>query len=222
MRRLDSYAKVQHVIGAFRRNRSFQLTRATLARSYIDVGCGYNFHPGFIHLDYCWKPHVDVCWDINRGLPFADGSFRGVFSEHCLEHFSLPRARALLREFRRVLAPGGTLRLVVPDAESYLRTYVDQLDGGRARQFPFQTLEETEPTWTPLMSVNRVFYQDRESPAGHCTMFDFQLMHRLLTEAGFVDVRRQAFGQGRDPQLIVDSPDHAAESLYVDALAPLK
>ncbi len=220
MRRFDSYAKIQHAIGVLRRNRAFQLTPAILARSYIDIGCGNNFHPGFIHLDYSWKPHVDVCWDINRGLPFAAGSLRGVFSEHCLEHFSLARVRPILREFRRILAPNGTLRLIVPDAEIYLRTYIDQIDGSGTRHFPYQAQEANVPGWTPLSSVNRVFYQDRESPAGHCTMFDFRLMQGLLAEAGFVDVRQHVIGQGRDAQLIVDSPNHAVESLYVEAVVP--
>ncbi len=220
MRRIDSYAKVQRLIAALRRNRHLQLTREVLARPYLDVGCGDCLHPGFIHLDYFWKPGVDVCWDVNRGLPFADASLRGVFSEHCLEHFMQPQACALLREFRRVLAAGSTVRIVVPDAETYLRSYLSQITGDGSHRFPFQDAEENLPGWTPLTSVNRVFYQDRESPAGHCTMFDFPLMRQLLLDAGFIDVQRRAFQEGRDPQLVVDSPVRAVESLYVEAVAP--
>ena len=45
-------------------------------------------------------------------LSFADGSHDAVVSFDVLEH--VPDYRAALREFRRVLAPGGTLVLTVP------------------------------------------------------------------------------------------------------------
>ncbi|HET9299275.1 MAG TPA: methyltransferase domain-containing protein [Candidatus Polarisedimenticolaceae bacterium] len=54
-------------------------------------------------------------------LSFPDGSFHYVFSEHFLHHLFFDEAHALLRECFRILAPGGVLRTVVPDAD--LRTY---------------------------------------------------------------------------------------------------
>lgn len=219
-RRLTSYAKVQTLIGRLIRNRRFQLRRPRVQQgTYLDIGCGLNTHPGIINLDFLWHPGVDVCWDIATGLPFADGVMRGVFCEHCLEHFSLPEARRLLREIRRVLAPGGTLRLIVPDAELYLRTYVRQLAGDTTSRFPYQEAEQARETWVPMHSVNRVFYQDRESPYGHRTMFDFQLLDLLLRGAGFAPAVRRGFGEGAEPRLLLDTPDRQCESLYVEAIA---
>ena len=45
-------------------------------------------------------------------LPFADGSQDAVFSSHCLEHIA--NYRQALREWFRVLKPGGHLVIVVP------------------------------------------------------------------------------------------------------------
>jgi predicted SAM-dependent methyltransferase len=217
-RPLTSYAKVQAWVARLIRNRRFQLRRPrVLASAYLDVGCGPNTHMEFINLDYLWHPGVDVCWDLGTGLPFADGSLRGVFSEHCLEHFPLPEAARLLREMRRVLAPGGTVRLVVPDGELYLRTYVSQLDGDPAPRFPYEESERTHAGWTPIVSVNRIFYQDRESLFGHRTIYDFQLMEHLLRAAGFDQVIRRRFGAGADPRLLIDTPARQCESLYVEA-----
>ena len=221
-RSFTSYAKVQSLIGHLIRNRRFQLARPRVRDcAYLDIGCGPNTHGHLINLDFLWHPGVDVCWDIRRGLPFADGSLRGVFSEHCLEHFSLPPALELLREIRRVLAPGGTVRLVVPDGELYLRTYASQLGGDRSRAFPYQASEEKNALWTPMMSVNRIFYQDRESPFGHRTIHDFPLLAALLRAGGFENITRRSFGEGRDPRLLIDTPDRRCESLYVEATAPL-
>ena len=216
-RPLTSYAKVQTWIGHLIRNRAFQLRRPrVLASHYLDVGCGPNTHENFINLDYLWHPQVDVCWDVRRGLPFATGSLRGIFSEHCLEHFQLSDGLALLRECRRVLMPAGVARIVVPDGELYLRTYVDQL-AGETRRFPYQAEESRLPLWTPMASVNRVFYQDRESAYGHRIIYDFQLLQTALHECGFAQVVRQGFGRGSDPHLLIDTPDRQVESLYVEA-----
>src|SRR5690349_22405971 len=40
---------------------------------------------------------LDLCWDITTRWPLADGSMRGVFTEHTLEHFSLAHADHILR-----------------------------------------------------------------------------------------------------------------------------
>ncbi len=220
-RPLTSYAKIQSLVGRLIRNRGFQLRRPRIRGcSYLDIGCGPNSHAGLINLDHLWHPRIDVCWDITRGLPFADASLRGVFSEHCLEHFSQPAALAILRETRRVLAPGGTLRLVVPDAELYLRAYNCHLAGDRSASFPFQSDEERHPLWSPLASVNRVFYQDRESLFGHRHMYDFALLRLMLEHCGYAAVSRRRFGEGTDPRLLIDTLARECESLYVEAQRP--
>ncbi|MEN9934582.1 MAG: hypothetical protein RLZZ387_1161 [Chloroflexota bacterium] len=50
-------------------------------------------------------------------LPFADGSFDRVFLTEVLEHLKDPVA--LLREVRRLLAPGGRLVLTAPNSDAY-------------------------------------------------------------------------------------------------------
>lgn len=217
-RSLFSYAKVQHLVGNLIRNHRWQLRRARIRNlPYLDLGCGPNLHNQFINLDYLWRPGVDVCWNILRGLPFGTGSMHGVFSEHCLEHFPVPCVLQLLHEVHRILCPGGTVRIVVPDGELYLRTYVNRVQGNSALRFPFETRESRDPLWTPMASVNRIFYQDRESLAGHRTIFDFDLLAKLLRHCGFSHVERRGFRRGRDPLLLIDTPERQIESLYVEA-----
>jgi len=200
------------------RNRRFQLRRRRIAKlQYLDLGCGPNTHDGFINLDYLWHPQVDVCWDIRRGLPFPDHSLRGVFSEHCLEHFPVPAGQAIIREIRRVLQPGGTVRIVVPDGELYLRTYFQQVFGDNSQPFPYQEAESRQPLWTPMASVNRIFYQDRESLFGHRTIYDFALLAAVLRDGGFDHIQKCRFREGRDGRLLIDTPARAVESLYVEA-----
>lgn len=60
-------------------------------------------------------------WRDTDALPFDDGQFTFIFSEHFFEHLPQATGIALMKECWRVLRPGGVLRTVVPDAD--LRTY---------------------------------------------------------------------------------------------------
>jgi SAM-dependent methyltransferase len=55
-----------------------------------------------------------VCADA-RYLPFADGTFSTVFSYSVLQHFSKDHARAALVEAARVMTPGGTCLVQMPN-----------------------------------------------------------------------------------------------------------
>lgn len=217
-RPLSSYSKVQRFVTLIRRNRRWQLRSGVRAASYLDIGCGPNTHDNFVNLDYQWLPGVDICWDLRLGIPFDDNRFIGVFAEHCFEHFCTGDLKSILLECKRVLCAQGILRVVVPDAELYLRRYIDAIDRKSGRDpFPFESSEAAQPLWTPLSSVNRVFYQDRDSPAGHRTMFDYDSLRKLLEVTGFVDVTKRKFKEGSDPSLLIDQPSRLCESLYVEA-----
>ena len=183
----------------------------------MDLGCGRNCHPELINLDYLWHPEVDVCWDIQTGIPFPDGKLKGIFTEHCLEHFPIAKAFYLLKECRRILRPGGILRIVVPDAGMYLERYYERSRKKSAELFPFEAKEFFEGFYTPILSVNRIYYQDREQAFGHRTMFDFDLMKKMLLKVGFGRVERQNYREGNDPILLVDTESRKTESLYLEA-----
>lgn len=58
-----------------------------------------------------------------------------IYHSHVLEHFTRTEAREFIGECRRVLEPGGILRVVVPDLETIARLYLKNLhdaDGGEA------------------------------------------------------------------------------------------
>lgn len=221
-RSIWSYSRVQALVSALRRNRRWQLRRPGLAgKRYVNVGCGPNVHPDFINVEYQWLPGVDLCWDLTRGLPLATGSVQGVYTEHCLEHFSLPAARALVAEFFRVARPGSVVRVVVPDAGLYLDTYRRKMDGDATAKFPFEdAVHARDRLVSPMVDVNAIFYTDRDSPAGHRCLFDFALLAELLGSVGFTEVTRCSFRAGRDPKLLIDSPGRQIESLYVEAVRP--
>lgn len=70
-------------------------------------------------------------WDLRRGVPYPDESFDVVYHSHVLEHFPRKDGEAFLIECRRVLKPGGILRVAVPDLEQIAREYLKALENAR-------------------------------------------------------------------------------------------
>ena len=73
---------------------------------------------GWEILDVNAGPLVDHQGNAIDLSQFADCTFAEVYASHVLEHFDYKDALvAALREWHRVLAPGGVLRLSVPDID---------------------------------------------------------------------------------------------------------
>lgn len=98
----------------------------------LNLGCGDCLHPDWTNIDLV-AASVDVmACDIRRPLPFTSGSCEAVYAAHVLEHLRPGEARQLLAEIRRLLRPGGVVRIVVPDLEGIARAYLASLERATA------------------------------------------------------------------------------------------
>jgi predicted SAM-dependent methyltransferase len=113
-------------------NKSRDCLSAAPGSDFLNLGCGEMFHRAWTNVDFrAFSPEV-MAHDLRQPLPFADASFAAVYSSHLLEHFSRPCAPLFLAECRRLLKPGGILRLVVPDLETIAKLYLENLRGALA------------------------------------------------------------------------------------------
>lgn len=157
---------------------------------------------GWVNIDLAGFP-TDLTWNLLRPLPFREGTADAVFHEHLLEHFSLRDGLALARDWFRVLKAGGVLRIGVPDAGLYARSYVENPAGFIAEIRPGRP--------TPLLALQELFYWQN-----HRTMYDFETMRLLLMAAGFERVEQKSFGES-EIEPCPDSPHRQLETLYVEA-----
>ena len=97
----------------------------------INLGCWGRARDGWVNVDFTQTlPGVMAC-NLLDSLPYADASATVVYASHVLEHFSRDDALRFLEECRRILRPGGVLRLAVPDLRWLVDGYRAALDAAR-------------------------------------------------------------------------------------------
>jgi hypothetical protein len=89
----------------------------------LNWGCGTHPEPGWINSDRKTGPGIDISCDILEGLPLQDASIDYAVSVHALPEVAYPDLIPTLTELRRVLKPGGVLRLVLPSLEKAVDAY---------------------------------------------------------------------------------------------------
>jgi SAM-dependent methyltransferase len=191
----------------------------------VHVGCGGHELAGWINIDNHPAP---LAINLDWGLPLPTGSARYVFLAHLLEHLFHPaQSSRLLAEIRRVLAPGGVVRIVVPDIERYLRAYANGdeaffAERRRQRGLPAElTNLETLLPYAGAGATPDVLFDQ------HKFGYDFATLARAVERAGFVDVRRCGYQQSPHAELRVDDASSNATaqhdgqhySLFVEARA---
>jgi predicted SAM-dependent methyltransferase len=82
---------------------------------------------GWEILDINPGPGVDHVSDAGNLGFFADQTFAAVYASHVLEHFDYTgNLMAALKEWNRVMMPGGTLYVSVPDLDVLARLFLDR------------------------------------------------------------------------------------------------
>jgi predicted SAM-dependent methyltransferase len=177
----------------------------------VNVGCGEAGYPRWVNIDVARNPTVTCVYDCRCSLPLDKNSARVIYAEHFFEHLDrAEEAPRFLEACRKALAPGGVLRIVVPDAEKYIRGYCS--DGWTGLE-SFSPLVGIEPRLTKIDVVNHHFRQANQ----HKWVHDFESLQPVLCAAGFHDVVKSDYNASALWELRIDSPQPAAESLYVEA-----
>ena len=93
----------------------------TNAHSKVQFGSGGFCIPGWVN---CNLPEHDI----RKPLKLASESADFLFAEHVIEHVTPQEAWNFIVECRRVLKPGGILRLCFPDIKKILNAKIDAFD----------------------------------------------------------------------------------------------
>lgn len=87
----------------------------------LNLGCGGKKIEGYVNVDLF--DGADEQFQIDE-VPYKDNTISAINSEHSLEHLEIERAINALKEWYRVLQPGGELLLKIPDLEECCSKYL--------------------------------------------------------------------------------------------------
>lgn len=154
----------------------------------IHLGCGGHYIQGWTNVDLD-SPLADVHLDLRKALPYADASVDYVFNEHFIEHLTREDGISLLKECRRILKPGGVLRISTPN----LRWVAAQYLGGKLDEWAdVGYLPETS---CRLMNESMRFW-------GHQFVYDMPELVLALQKAGFAKLVGLRHRQSMHPDLV--------------------
>ncbi|HLG90515.1 MAG TPA: methyltransferase domain-containing protein [Alphaproteobacteria bacterium] len=140
--------------------------------------------PGWTVLNIAPGPHVDILGDCSDLSAVADQSCAIVYASHVIEHLGYDTAllRAL-KEFNRVLAPGGQVMIAVPDMDILCRLFT-----------------RPDLSFVERFQVMKMMFGGRvDAYDFHLVGLNAEFLANYLAAAGFVELERvREFGHFPD------------------------
>jgi len=165
---------VRHLSAGFRDR--FELDGEVVAPLRIEIGSGPFPSPGYVHVDADRRArHIEHRASASS-LPFQAGTVEEVLAIHILEHVHASAVIPTLREWRRVLRPGGYAQIHVPDAATVFAAFLES---------------PPEKKWTVMIPIfgmtshGLLGEPDAKDLERHHVIYDFALLRQALLDAGF-------------------------------------
>lgn len=159
----------------------------------LHLGCGTVKFQGWVNIDAdALLETVDLAWDMVNGLPVEDSSCGLIYSEHLMEHLAVEDGVKFMRECRRALQPGGTMRVAMPSLDDM----IEKSHNGNWREQDWLTWPEFQfiQTRAEMLNINFRWW-------GHQWLYDREELHRRLKEAGFLKIKDVNWRESEIPAL---------------------
>lgn len=155
---------------------------------YLHLGCGDRKFDGFINIDA--MPGADLQLDLTKALPWPQGSVTGIYSEHFIEHLTQAQGIRLLHECRRILKPGGVVRIATPDLAQLVADYTKKHTHPEYLRFGLDWIDN------PAEQFNMAMHW-----WGHQWVYDEEELSRIGRMVGLKVKGRCKIGESPEPML---------------------
>lgn len=159
-------------------------TPAADGRVRLNLGCGDKILPGYVNVDVVESragKRPDVICDLHQLTPFEDASADEVMAIHVVEHFWRWEVVDILKEWVRVLKPGGRMILECPNliaaCEAVLANPELASQPGPEGQRSMWVLYG-DPRWHDPLMVHRWAYTPKS-------------LAEVMAQAGLTDIRQE-------------------------------
>jgi len=162
------------------------------------------------YVRFCRSNGIGYC-DATRHIPWPDASVEAIYSSHMIEHLDRHDADLFLREARRVLRPGGVIRLSTPGLKQLVAAYAGHGNGDRFIESLFTCVDRPRSLLARLRDAFT-------GPRHHLWLYDEPSLCALLERNGFHQATALSAGSTTLEQPgALNLWEGMAESIYVEA-----
>ena len=153
----------------------------------LHIGCGGNILGDWLNTDFFPSSARILHLDATRVIPFPDDTFDCIFTEHMIEHISHSDGFAMLRECRRVLKHGGSIRVSTPDLQFLIDLYREDKSEEQRDYIKWATDNyiQSAPYYDDTFVINNFV-----RAWGHLFIYDEKTLRSSLEATGFTNIVR--------------------------------
>lgn len=157
----------------------------------LEIGPGVDVLEGFETVDVTTRRNVTYVGHALR-LPLPSETFSVVYASHIIEHVPWYQVEAAIREWVRVLKPGGVLQIWTPNGLRIAKAFVEAEENGSQdfhndRWWRFNP-ERDACKWASGRAFSYGDGSGRSHPNWHMALFSPRYLRRLLEDAGLTGV----------------------------------
>jgi predicted SAM-dependent methyltransferase len=175
----------------------------------LEIGAGNTVVEGWLGTDLRPRHRAVLQMDATKRFPFPDDSLDYIHAEHLIEHITWQQGQKALAECRRVLKPGGVVRLATPDLASLVAIYRGDAgpEGDHYLAWAYRAFLRKAPHVHPVFLLNH-----NMRAWGHTFLYDAEVLRMAMEDAGFVDLEQCRLGESRHEHLRGVERHHAKGS----------
>ncbi len=178
-------------------NSAIKVYLSTTETPCLHIGSGPTPLDGWLSTDFVLHNKHTVFLDGTKPFPISDNSFQYIFCEHMIEHIPHADAQNMLKECRRVLKPGGVLRIATPNFAFIMSLYNNP--GAEQKeyiQWISRTIMLNKIAPRACDVINNAFHA-----WGHQFLYDAETLELDLEAAGFKEIVPERYNESRHPRL---------------------
>lgn len=150
----------------------------------LHLGCGDYWFDGYINIDFNIYGGTDMLFDIRESLPFQTETVEIIEAYEVIEHFNKDEVFNILEDWKRVLIPGGKIKISVPDMDGLVEKY--QTDKQEAIQMIYGFVDHPNHKWGYTVDTMKELFEQhgfRDVKVEQGSMPERQTEPQLLVEA---------------------------------------
>ena len=157
--------------------------------------------------------------DITKGLPnVKENSADGIYCSHVLEHLAYDEMIKAIDNTYLMLKPGGTFRLVMPDLENLISSYISRKNNND-HEAAIVFMRNTGMGLVKREKGIKAIFAEVFGNSRHQWLWDYESTKKVLENAGFRNIRKCKFNDSKDKLFaLVENPQRFNGALCLEVI----